>query len=174
MTTSDITNTGNTLVESIKTIIIESRKNIVRTVNTEMLSAYWNVGRLLVAAEQNNRERAGYGDETLKKVSKRLRAELGNGFSVSNLQFMRRFFLLYPKQQTLSVKLSWSHYCELLTISDENKRSFYEKECIASRWSVRELKRQLDSSLYERLLLSSILRPGSETGRKKIRNIAIF
>ena len=67
---------------------------------------------------------------------------------------MRRLFLAYPNQQTLSVKLNWSHYCELLTISDDNKRSFYEKECIASKWSARELKRQLDLSLYERLLLS--------------------
>ena len=67
---------------------------------------------------------------------------------------MRRFFLVYRKSQTLSDQLSWSHYCEILTISDENKRSFYEKECIASKWSVKELKRQLDSSLYERLLLS--------------------
>ena len=67
---------------------------------------------------------------------------------------MRRLFLTYPNQQTLSVKLSWSHYCELLTITEDSKRNFYEKECIASKWSVRELKRQLDSSLYERLLLS--------------------
>lgn len=154
MTESDITSNENILIESIKAIIIESRKNLVRTVNTEMLSAYWNVGRLIIESEQNNSVRAGYGEETLKKVSKRLRSELGNGFSMTNLSFMRRFYLAYQKFQTVSEKLSWSHYCELLTISDDSKRSFYEKECIASRWSVRELKRQLDSSLYERLLLS--------------------
>ena len=69
---------------------------------------------------------------------------------------MRLFYLKYPKCQTASVKLSWSHYCELLSISDENKRSFYEKEAINSNWSVRELKRQIDTSLYERLLLSKV------------------
>ncbi len=154
MDKADITVNKNSLIESIKEIILTSRKNIVRSVNTEMLSAYWNIGRLIVEVEQKNQERAQYGEQTLKHISKRLRAELGNGFSISNLQFMRRLFLAYPNQQTLSVKLSWSHYCELLTISDDNKRGFYEKECIASKWSVRELNRQLDSSLYERFLLS--------------------
>ena len=154
MERTDITVNENSLIESIKAIIITSRKNIVRSVNTEMLSAYWNIGKLIVEDEQKNQERAQYGEQTLKTISKRLTAELGNGFSISNLQFMRRLFLSYPNQQTLSVKLSWSHYCELLTISDDNKRSFYEKECIASKWYVREVKRQLDSSLYERLLLS--------------------
>ena len=154
MEKSDITVNENRLIESIKEIILISRKNIVRSVNTEMLSAYWNIGRLIVEDEQKNNERAQYGEHTLKHISKRLKAELGSGFSLTNLKTMRRFFLVYRKSQTLSDQLSWSHYCELLTISDDNKRSFYEKECIASKWSVRELKRQLDSSLYERLLLS--------------------
>lgn len=89
-----------------------------------------------------------------KILSRRLTRELGKGFSVSNIQFMRRFYLAYEKQQTLSVKLSWSHYCELLTISDLGKRSFYEHEAENSGWSVRELKRQISTSLYERVLLS--------------------
>lgn len=80
--------------------------------------------------------------------------EFGRGFSVSNLQFMRRFYQEYPIQQTLSVELSWSHYCELLSISDLQKRSFYEKEAINSGWSVRELKRQIKTSLFERIVLS--------------------
>ena len=154
MDKADITVNKNSLIESIKEIILTSRKNIVRNVNTEMLSAYWNIGRLIVEDEQKNQERAQYGEQTLKTLSKRLTAEIGSGFSMTNLSFMRRFYLAYPKFQTASEKLSWSHYCELLTISDDNKRSFYEKECIASKWSVRELKRQLDSSLYECLLLS--------------------
>jgi predicted nuclease of restriction endonuclease-like (RecB) superfamily len=83
-----------------------------------------------------------------------LTAEFGKGFSVSNIQFMRRFYQTYQIQQTVSVKLSWSHYCELLSISDESKRRFYEKETINSNWSVRELKRQISTSLFERLLLS--------------------
>ena len=90
----------------------------------------------------------------MKALSRTLTSEFGKGFSVSNLQFMRRFYQAYQIQQALSVKLSWSHYCELLSISDPDKRSFYEKEAINANWSVRELKRQIDSSLFERLLLS--------------------
>ena len=90
----------------------------------------------------------------MKELSKELTKEFGKGFSFSNLQFMRRFYQSYQIQQTVSVKLSWSHYCELLTISDPDKRSFYEKETINSGWSIRELKRQISTSLYERLLLS--------------------
>ena len=114
MVIPDIPSNESYLIASIKEIILNSRKNIVRSVNTEMLSAYWNIGKLIVEDEQKNQERAQYGDETLKNISKRLKAELGNGFSISNLQFMRRLFLAYPNQQTLSVKLSWSHYCELV------------------------------------------------------------
>ena len=99
-------------------------------------------------------ERADYGKQTLKELSKALTAEFGKGFSRANLQSMRSFYLTYEKCQTLSGKLSWSHYCELLSISDPDKRSFYEKEAVNSNWSVRELKRQIDSSLFERLLLS--------------------
>lgn len=79
---------------------------------------------------------------------------MGKGFSVSNLQYMRRLYFGYPNQQTLSVKLSWSHYCELLNITDISARSFYEQEALNSNWSVREMKRQIDTSLFERLLLS--------------------
>jgi predicted nuclease of restriction endonuclease-like (RecB) superfamily len=96
-----------------------------------------------------------------------LSAEFGKGFSVSNLQFMRRFYLTYQMQQTVSVKLSWSHYCELLSISDTDKRSFYEKEAINAGWSVRELKRQIDSSLFERLLLSR-----GEANKERVLSLA--
>ena len=123
-------------------------------VNTELLSTYWNVGRIIVEHEQENKERADYGKQTLKQLSKDLTKEFGKGFYVSNLQFMRRFYQNYQIQQTVSVKLSWSHYCELLTIFDADKRSFYEKEAVNSGWSIRELKRQISTSLYERLLLS--------------------
>ena len=165
MRENNITANESSLIENIKEIIITSRKNIVRSVNKEMLSAYWNIGRLIVEDEQKNQERAKYGEQILKTLSKRLTAELGSGFSMTNLSFMRRFYLTYQKFQTVSEKLSWSHYCELLTISDNSKRSFYEKESIASKWSVRELKRQLDSSLYERLLLSR----GKENKEEVIR-----
>ena len=129
-------------------------KNIATHVNNEQLIAYWNIGRVIVEHEQDNETRAEYGKATLKQISRQLTKEFVRGFSVSNLQFMRRFYQTYQIQQTLSGKLSWSHYCELLIISDPDRRSFYEKECERSGWSVREMKRQISTSLFERLLLS--------------------
>lgn len=143
----------NPLVSEIKGILDTSRQNVAKAVNNKLLVAYWKIGEIIVRYEQNDKVRAAYGDKTLKQLSKTLTEEFGKGFSRSNLQNMRLFYLNYPKCQTVSGKLSWSHYCELLSISDENKRSFYEKEAINSNWSVRELKRQIDTSLYERLLL---------------------
>ena len=142
------------MMNEIREILQSARQRIAIQVNTELLSTYWNIGKIIVEHEQENQERADYGKQTLKQLSKELTKELGKGFSVSNLQFMSRFYQCYQIQQTLSVKLSWSHYCELLTISDADKRSFYEKETVNSGWSVRELKRQISTSLYERLLLS--------------------
>lgn len=142
------------MMNEIRELLLNARQRVAVQVNTELLSTYWNVGKIIVEHEQKNNERADYGKQTLKELSKELTKEFGKGFSVSNLQFMRRFYQSYQIQQTVSVKLSWSHYCELLTISDPDKRSFYEKETINSGWSIRELKRQISTSLYERLLLS--------------------
>lgn len=142
------------VVQEIRTVLETARGNVARQVNSELLNTYWNIGRIICEYEQTLPERADYGRQTLRSVSKELTKEFGKGFSVSNIQFMRRFYQTYQIQQTVSVKLSWSHYCELLSISDPDKRSFYEKEAVNSGWSVRELKRQIDSSLFERLLLS--------------------
>lgn len=142
------------IINQIKSLIFEARQGIEKQVNTIMLNSYWNIGKIIVEFEQSGNIKAEYGKQLLKNLSKELIREIGTGFSVSNLQFMRRFYLEYPKQQTLSVKLSWSHYCELLSISDIDARNFYEKECQNSNWSVRELKRQIDTSLFQRLLLS--------------------
>ena len=142
------------VVHEIGDLLAAARSNVARQVNNELLSTYWNIGRIIAEYEQTVPERADYGKQTLKELSKALTAEFGKGFSRANLQNMRSFYLTYEKCQTLSGKLSWSHYCELLSISDPDKRSFYEKEAVNSNWSVRELKRQIDSSLFERLLLS--------------------
>ena len=142
------------LIEKIRKIMNTARYNVAREVNKEQLLSYWNIGRVIVEHEQNNNERAEYGRQTLKQLSQVLTKEFGKGFSRSNLQNMRAFYLAYPNCQTLSGNLSWSHYCELLIISDPDRRSFYEKECERSGWSVREMKRQISTSLFERLLLS--------------------
>ena len=145
-----------------------SRQRIAAEVNTTLLHTYWEIGRVICEYEQTDSVRAEYGKQTLKVVSKELTKEFGKGFSVSNIQFMRRFYQTYTIQQTASVKLSWSHYCELLSISDTDKRSFYEKETVNAGWSVRELRRQIESSLFERLLLSS-----GEANKEKVLSLAL-
>ena len=149
-----ITSGMSPILQEIKTILDTARNNVARQVNNELLNTYWNIGRIICEYEQSDSARADYGKQTLRALSKELTKEFGKGFSVSNIQFMRRFYQTYQIQQTASVKLSWSHYCELLSISDTDKRNFYEKEAVNSNWSVRELKRQIESSLFERLLLS--------------------
>lgn len=144
----------NEIISEIKEVLQVSRLNVAQQVNNELLIAYWNIGRIIVKHEQNDCERAEYGNRTLKELSGTLTREFGKGFSRSNLQNMRAFYLAYPICQSVTGKLTWTHYCELLSISDKDKRSFYEKEAINSGWSVREMKRQIATSLYERLLLS--------------------
>ena len=141
-------------VSEIRSLLEASRKNVAQQVNQELLSTYWKIGEVVVRCEQNDSIRAAYGEKTLLQLSRALTKELGKGFSRSNVYNMRQFYLSYPIFQTVSGKLSWSHYCELLSISDKEKRSFYEKEAVNSGWSVREMKRQVESSLFERLLLS--------------------
>lgn len=157
----------NPIVTEIRDILDNARKNIAKEVNNELIVSYWKIGEIVVRYEQNDNIRAEYGEQTLRQLSKALTAELGKGFSISNLQFMRRFYQDYSIKQTVSVKLSWSHYCELLSISDRDKRSFYEKEAMNSNWSVRELKRQINTSLYERLLLSK-----GEINKKEVLKLA--
>ena len=158
---------NNKMIQEIKDIILSSRKKVAYEVNNTMLYAYWNVGRIIVENEQNGNIKAEYGKQIMKELSKELRKILGSGFSVSNLFNMRKLYITYPKFQTVSGKLSWSHYCELLSIENVDERNFYEKECLNSNWSVRELKRQLETSLFERLLLSE-----GKNNKKKVYELS--
>ena len=156
------------VINEIKEVLVSARTNVARQVNSELLTAYWNIGRIICEYEQSDPERADYGKRTIKELSRALTQEFGKGFSRSNLQNMRQLYLAYPKCQTLSGNLSWSHYCELLSISDPGKRSFYEKEAVNANWSVRELKRQIESSLFERLLLSR-----GDTNKEQVLSLAL-
>lgn len=138
----------------IKKLMEEARKSVSRTVNQTLLHTYHEIGRTIIEDEQGHLERAEYGRFLIDELSKDLTRDFGRGFSRSNLFNMRRFYLTFPIIQTLSGKLTWSHYCELLGIEDDCKRSFYQIESENANWSVRELKRQIKTSLYERLLLS--------------------
>lgn len=155
------------VISEIKQILFTARENVAKAVNNELLLAYWNIGRIIVEYEQDGSEKAEYGKQLLKLLSKELTRELGKGFSRSNLQNMRLLYLNYPICQSLSGKLSFTHYCELFSISDKNARDFYEQEAINSNWSVRELKRQINTSLFERLLLSE-----GNTNKEKVLSLA--
>ena len=144
----------NKLIEKISELVTKSRTELARIINTKIVYTYWNVGKYIVEYEQKGRERADYGSELMKTISRELLAKLGKGFSQRNLRDMRRMYLAYPKWQTVSAKLSWSHQCLLISIEDATKRQFYEKETIKNRYSFRELKRQISSALFERLALS--------------------
>ncbi len=141
------------IFDNIKELVISSRNRVYSVVNTEMLNLYWHIGKIIMDIQQGEKK-AHYGDYVLERLSEKLTAEFGKGFSKRNLERMRKFYLYFPIATTVSSQLSWSHYLELLRIEEEPKRKFYMNECINSRWSVRELQRQRDSLLYERLLLS--------------------
>ena len=144
----------NKLADNIACLVNETKGTLSKTINVTMVAAYWNIGKYIVEFEQEGNARAKYGTSLLSSLAKLLRMKLGKGYSRPNLNNMRKFYLLYPICQTLSDKLSWSHICELITIDDDLERSFYEKECIASHWNVRSLRRQMDSALYLRLAAS--------------------
>ena len=113
------------------------------------------IGKYIVEYEQNGHEKAEYGSDLLNRLSKDMRERYGKGFGRSSIYNMRKLFLTYPKIQTLSGFLTWSHYVELLKIEDPLERSFYEKQAENEQWGVRELKRQRGSLLFQRLALST-------------------
>ncbi len=142
------------LVSDIGSILNKGRKEAYYAVNYILVKAYWEIGKRIVEFEQSGSERAKYGEELLMQLSNDLTIRYGKGFSRSNITYMRLFYLKYPKSETLSHKLSWSHYFELLKIDEGLERNFYEKQCILDNWSIRELKRQKNSALFHRLALS--------------------
>jgi len=150
----DLTQKMDGLLDSIRSIILKARKNVAKSINSELLATYWEIGKLIIEVESSSKFDHKSSRQLILNLSSQLIKELGSGFSRANLFNMRKFYAEYPNVQTLSGHLNWSHYCELLIIEDKHKRAFYEKETENATWSVRELKRQIDSSLFERLLLS--------------------
>lgn len=143
-----------TLVESIGSTLQRARENAVQAINKELVKANWEIGRHIVEFEQEGKEKAEYGSSLLASLANDLKTKYGKGFSKSNIYLCRQFYIKYQKFQTVSGKLSWSHYAELLTVSDDLARSFYEKQTIKENWSFREMKRQIESALFQRLALS--------------------
>lgn len=142
------------LLEQISDTYTQGRVRAVQAVNAQLIETYWQVGRHIVEFEQAGRERAQYGKALIDTLAADLGVRHGKGFSRSNLVYMRLLYQRYPISQKPSHQLSWSHYVELLKLDDALERGFYEKQAIAERWSVPELKRQKASSLFLRLAAS--------------------
>ncbi len=149
--------TKNNFYQEIKELLYSAKNRVYQTINTTMTETYFQIGKRIVEEEQGGETRAEYGKSLLKLLSVQLINEFGKGFSVDNLENMRRFYLAFQKSETVSRKfeLSWSHYIFLTRIENIDERNFYEIESIENSWSLRELKRQFDSGLFERLKLSS-------------------
>ena len=149
--------TNNNIYQEIKELLYGAKNRVYQTINITMTETYYQIGKRIVEEEQGGEIRAEYGKSLLKLLSVQLINEFGKGFSVDNLENMRRFYLAFQKSETVSRKfeLSWSHYIFLTRIENINERNFYEIESIENSWSLRELKRQFDSGLFERLKLSS-------------------
>ncbi|MEL1255808.1 PDDEXK nuclease domain-containing protein [Flavobacterium sp. DGU38] len=142
------------LIDKIGSLLQQGRQQAAQSVNTILVQTYWYIGQHIVEFEQKGSEKAEYGSQLFERLSKDLVQAHGKGFSRSNLLYMRKFYLSFPISETLSHLLTWSHYFEILKADSELEISFYSKQCQHERWSVRELKRQMKSSLFERLALS--------------------
>lgn len=142
------------LVQNIGHVYQNAKSKVISTVNSEMLIAYWNIGKYIIEFEQGGKIKAEYGKQLLVNLSKDLSLRYGRGFSRSNLQYMRILYNCYPICQTLSGKLSWSHYIELISVDEKLARAFYEKQAIDENWTVKELQRQKKTGLFHRLAVS--------------------
>ena len=169
-------------LQGVSEVLAKARKNAKTAVNLSMVYAYFEIGRMIVEEEQQGANRAAYGKQILKELSIYLTKIYGKGFSVTNLKQMRQFYFAYANDQigqTLSDQfknlptvstgrkfyLSWSHYLKLMRIDNIEERHFYEIESVKNDWSLSELKRQFNSALYERLLLS--------TDKKEVYRLAL-
>ena len=155
------------IYQEIHDLLHKARQNIISNVNYTMTKTYFLIGKRIVEEEQDGNKRAEYGKKLMKTLSEKLTKEFGRGFSQRNLEQMRTFYLRYSISQTVSAefKLSWSHYLILMRMEDINARNFYEIEAFENNWSLRELKRQVNSSLYERLVLSK--------NKEKVKELAV-
>ncbi|MCR2047033.1 PDDEXK nuclease domain-containing protein [Acetatifactor muris] len=137
----------------IRNILLAARSKVYQTANFAMVEAYWNIGKSIIE-EQGGNEKAEYGAGLLKELSKQMTHDFGKGFTVTNLKYMRQFYLTFPNGHALRDELSWTHYRLLMKVENDNAREFYMQEAVKSGWSTRQLERQINTFFYERLLSS--------------------
>ena len=145
----------NTFLDDIRVIIDSARSNAVRSVDFCRVQMYWQMGKRIFEEEQQGKDRADYGSYLIKNLAKQLQPEYGSGFGVRQLEMCRRFYRLYPIANALRSQLNWTQYRMLIQIPDKDKREYYELETVNNCWTAREMERQINSQLYERLLLSN-------------------
>ncbi|MCL1921194.1 MAG: PDDEXK nuclease domain-containing protein [Kiritimatiellaeota bacterium] len=148
-----ITESENQIYGQIREILTMARAKAYSAVNFAMVEAYWLIGKQIVEAQAGN-ERAEYGTHLLKFLSEQLTRDFGKGFTTTNLTYMRQFYLTFPIRHALRDKLGWTHYRLIMKVAEDNARNFYMDECVKSRWSTRQLERQINTHFYERLLSS--------------------
>lgn len=149
------TDINQTLVQDVKHLINSSQDRAIRAIDNERVLLYWNIGKRIIAELQNGQDRADYGKEIIKNLSNDLQPDFGSGYSIRQLELMRQFYKTFPNTNTLHSQLNWSQYKLLIRLDTQDKREFYIGETVKNRWTSRELERQINSSLFERLLLSN-------------------
>ncbi len=143
------------LIQQIQSIIATAKDKAIRSVDTERVLMYWQIGKVIFEEEQQGKERAGYGDFLIKSLSETLQPQFGSGFSYRQLNWYRQFYRSFPIVSALRTQFSWTHYKTLISIDNQDKREFYIAEASKNNWTARQLERQVNSQLFERLLLSN-------------------
>ncbi|WP_298140667.1 PDDEXK nuclease domain-containing protein [Flavobacterium sp.] len=143
------------LIYEIKSLIAKAKEGAIRSVDHHRTVMYWHIGERIFNEEQEGKDRADYGNYLIKYLSEQLQPEYGSGFSYRQLELMRQFYRTFPIANSLRSQLSWTHYRLLLRIDNEDKREYYIAETVKNNWSVRQMERQINSQLFERLLLSN-------------------
>lgn len=154
-------------ISDIRTIILSARESAIRSVDTVRVQMYWKLGERIFIEEQKGQDRAEYGAYLLQNVALEIEKEFGSGFSVRQLERARQFYRTYPIASALRTQLNWYQYRLLIQIDDKDKREYYELEATNNNWTGRELERQINSGLYERLLLSNDKKAVLEVARKE-------
>ncbi len=150
----NLNNNNQQLFQQIAEVIQNAKNKTAKAINSAMVEAYWHIGKIIVEDEQQGNHKADYGKEVLKNLSEKLNSQFGGGFTMRNLRYMRSFYIGFPKWNAVRSELSWTHYRLLLKVEKTTARNFYLEEAIKSNWSTRLLERQINSSFYERILLS--------------------
>lgn len=146
---------NHSIIPEIKSIIAAAKDKAIKVVDTERTLMYWNIGKRIFEEEQEGKDRADYGTYLIKFLAEQLQPEYGSGYSYRQLNWYRQFYRTFPIVSALRTQLSWTQYKSLLAIDNQGKREFYIAESVKNNWTSRQLERQINSSLYERLLMSS-------------------